>query len=254
MSHLLGTGRERLDTTGLLSVLLGHGPVVVVRKGILMISEDYHWSRHFDGPGELEYRCPCPKAACGMVERNNTDPTCSQHPYQRAKTTRSGHAPEDCPGASGDVITGYPNHYIVNGDATSCPCPIHDTFFADFTEDDWIVQPGEGFVQGEHGGWVPAGVVEQDSLVLSDEPVEDFHPGGLVIGEGVLVSIDFDTEPIVRGLQGMQDGIQNMIRALGDLRESNPQLFEDVPDPEEYPMSSDAMRVRWDDTMEDRPL
>lgn len=217
-----------------------------------------HWSRHWDGPGELEYRCPCPKAPCGMVARDNVDPSCSQHPVARTKTCRSSHQPEDCPGPPGDVITGYPDHYIVNGDTTTCPCPIHDTFFADFTQDDWIAQPGEAFVQGEHGGWVPLGAVNQDSLVLSDENVEEmepFAPGGVLVPIApITITLHADEAIVAWGV--MQDSIQNMIRALGDLRESNPRLFEDVHVPSEYdpPMSSDAMRVNWDDGMEDKPL
>lgn len=223
-----------------------------------MIPEGNHWSRHWDGPGELEYRCPCPKAACGMVARDNTAPECSQHPVERTKTSRSGHNPEDCPGASDDVITGYPDHYIVNGDTSSCPCPYHDSFFAGFTEDDWVAQPGESFVQGEHGGLVPLSTIEADRgpLVVNEDETEPFLPGGLAIGDGLLVTVDFNVEPVVTGLQGLRTGIQNMIRALGDLRESNPQLFEDVDVPEtgEYRMSNDAMRVNWNDDMEDKPL
>lgn len=215
---------------------------------------DWHWSRHFDGPGELEYRCPCPKEPCGMVARNRTAPECSQHPFERAKTTRSGHRPEDCPGPPDDVITGYPDHYIVNGDTSSCPCLIHDSFFAGFTEDDWAEESG-ALVRGEHGGLVPLEGIRVEAgphVVREDEPEpEPFAVGGLVLGEGVAISIDF--EPMRRGLQEMAEGARRMAEVLHELRTDHPHLFEDINE-DDYPISGDAMRVSWNDGMEDRPL
>lgn len=132
-----------------------------------------HWSRHWDGPGELEYRCPCPKAPCGMAVRGDHDPACEQHAPERTKTQRSGHEPGDCPGPSGDVITGFPDHYIVNGDTSSCPCIEHDTFFQGMSQDDWRVPEGTAFVQREDGGWIPLGNTDGEGLILHVEPREE---------------------------------------------------------------------------------
>lgn len=132
-----------------------------------------HWSRHFDGPGHLEYQCPCPKAPCGMVAYGEYSSDCDQHPFEHARTTRSSHPAEQCPGVQGDVITGFPDHYIVNGDTSSCPCVLHDPFFRGMREDDWVVPEGTAFVQREDGGWVPVGVTVQGDMVLHVEPRED---------------------------------------------------------------------------------
>jgi hypothetical protein len=60
----------------------------------------WHIGRHFGGPGDIEFACPCPKTECGLVEQGNTDPNCPEHPAERAKTIRSGHRADLCQGAS----------------------------------------------------------------------------------------------------------------------------------------------------------
>ncbi|MFI9123859.1 hypothetical protein ACIGW0_31460 [Streptomyces bikiniensis] len=57
-----------------------------------------HIGRSWVAPGHLEALCPCPLAPCGYVDRDNVDPECTQHPVNRFKTIRSGHAEADCPG------------------------------------------------------------------------------------------------------------------------------------------------------------
>ncbi|MGW0468314.1 hypothetical protein ACWDX6_24065 [Streptomyces sp. NPDC003027] len=64
----------------------------------------HHISRSWDGGGHLEASCPCPLAPCGMVDRDAVDPACMQHPPERCKTMRSGHAPADCPGYGAGVV------------------------------------------------------------------------------------------------------------------------------------------------------
>lgn len=132
-----------------------------------------HWSRHFEGPGHLEYQCPCPKAPCGMVVYGEYNEDCDQHPFERARTTRSSHPADECPGVPSDVITGYPDHYIVNGDTSSCTCIEHDTFFQGMSQDDWAVPEGTAFYQREDGGWIPVGNTTGEGLILRIEPRED---------------------------------------------------------------------------------
>lgn len=256
-----------------------------------------HWSRHWDGPGELEYRCPCPKAPCGMAVRGDHDPACDQHAPEQTRTQRSGHEPGDCPGYPEDVITGYPDHYIVNGDTSSCSCPMHDTFFQGMSQDDWVVEEGTVFVEREDGGWVPLGTTGEglilrvepreddieDFLVdspfrnyrqryvmslepedgISLEPVEPFEPGGYMMGyceaDARFTAAFYEeisripdlSHAVSDSLTAMQENMARMTDALGDLRGSFPELFEDVDD---IPMSCDAMRVSYADGREERPL
>jgi hypothetical protein len=61
--------------------------------------EDEHISRSWPTTGTpIEDECPCPQEPCGHVARDRIDPDCPQHPIQRAKTIRSCHTPENCPG------------------------------------------------------------------------------------------------------------------------------------------------------------
>lgn len=62
--------------------------------------EGFHISRHFGGPGTVEAECPCPKAECGMVVSDAPHEQCAQHNAGRfgAKSIRSGHPADDCPG------------------------------------------------------------------------------------------------------------------------------------------------------------
>ncbi|WP_327379423.1 hypothetical protein [Streptomyces sp. NBC_01212] len=63
-----------------------------------------HIGRSWDGPGDIEALCPCPKAGCGLVDVDNVSGECSQHSPLRCKTIRSGHAADDCPGIGRDVV------------------------------------------------------------------------------------------------------------------------------------------------------
>lgn len=50
-----------------------------------------HWSRC-----DIEDRCPCPQAACGLVISGQTDPDCIMH--SAGRSIRQGHSAEECPG------------------------------------------------------------------------------------------------------------------------------------------------------------
>jgi hypothetical protein len=50
------------------------------------------WSGH-----PLEDNCPCPKAPCGLVDMDQTDPACLEHPAERVKSIRQSHAASACP-------------------------------------------------------------------------------------------------------------------------------------------------------------
>ncbi|BDM70584.1 hypothetical protein HEK616_40710 [Streptomyces nigrescens] len=63
-----------------------------------------HVGRSWDGPGHLEALCPCPLAPCGLVDVDNVDDKCKQHPPMRCKTMRTGHLAEDCPGTGRAVV------------------------------------------------------------------------------------------------------------------------------------------------------
>lgn len=51
----------------------------------------------------LEDECPCPQEPCGLVDLDKVDPSCTQHTLAAAKTIRSSHAPERCPGVRPDA-------------------------------------------------------------------------------------------------------------------------------------------------------
>lgn len=61
---------------------------------------EIHIGRSWTG-NSLEQECPCPKAACGLVqaEDNNMSLTndCSEHSFLAAKTIRQIHSSENCP-------------------------------------------------------------------------------------------------------------------------------------------------------------
>ncbi|MEU7243393.1 hypothetical protein [Streptomyces sparsogenes] len=63
-----------------------------------------HIGRSFAGGGHIEALCPCPLAPCGLVDTENVDPECDQHPPTRCKTIRTGHAAEDCPEYGAAVV------------------------------------------------------------------------------------------------------------------------------------------------------
>lgn len=55
-----------------------------------------HIGRHWDGAGETELHCPCPKQPCGLVLFGAESPVCGQH--QVEKTMRTMHRAKHCPG------------------------------------------------------------------------------------------------------------------------------------------------------------
>jgi hypothetical protein len=50
----------------------------------------------------IEDACPCPKAPCGLVDQQNTNPDCQHHPVGRGKTIRQGHSAAECPAEEGE--------------------------------------------------------------------------------------------------------------------------------------------------------
>lgn len=63
-----------------------------------------HFGRGWDGPCHLEALCPCPKAPCGLVDRDDMSDECKQHPPENMKTIRTGHPTDECPGVGRDVV------------------------------------------------------------------------------------------------------------------------------------------------------
>lgn len=61
-----------------------------------MTPADLHIGRSWHGT-PLEDECPCPKAPCGLVVMGTADPTCTEHPPERAKSMRRIHAADTCP-------------------------------------------------------------------------------------------------------------------------------------------------------------
>ncbi|MFE6494106.1 hypothetical protein [Streptomyces sp. NPDC057748] len=70
-----------------------------------------HIGRSWDGPGDIEAMCPCPKGPCGLVDRDTVDETCEQHPTSRMKTIRTRHSAEDCPGVGRVVVVAMKRTY-----------------------------------------------------------------------------------------------------------------------------------------------
>ena len=54
-----------------------------------------HVGRHWTGC-DIEDRCPCDQAPCGLVISGRTDPTCIMHAAGRS--LRQGHPAGECPG------------------------------------------------------------------------------------------------------------------------------------------------------------
>lgn len=62
------------------------------------VDTDHHIGRSFK-PGSIEQECPCPVLPCGLVSQqaaNEVD--CPQHALGSAKTIRSAHDADKCPG------------------------------------------------------------------------------------------------------------------------------------------------------------
>jgi hypothetical protein len=61
---------------------------------------EHHIGRSFPGlTPDIEAACPCPKAPCGLVIREQVTPACDQHHVSAAKTIRQTHTADECPGA-----------------------------------------------------------------------------------------------------------------------------------------------------------
>ena len=52
-----------------------------------------HFGRAWQGH-EIEDRCPCHKAPCGLVDEASDD--CNQHAWKYARTMRQGHDEANC--------------------------------------------------------------------------------------------------------------------------------------------------------------
>jgi hypothetical protein len=66
--------------------------------------DDYHigrhWSAAYRGTGKtIEDQCPCPVEPCGLIDAAKVDPHCPQHSMGAARTIRSSHPANMCPGA-----------------------------------------------------------------------------------------------------------------------------------------------------------
>lgn len=56
-----------------------------------------HFGRGWASDPFIE-KCGCGKAACGLVDGDKVSPDCEQHGLRTAKTIRSWHDADDCPG------------------------------------------------------------------------------------------------------------------------------------------------------------
>jgi hypothetical protein len=63
-----------------------------------------HIGRSFDGPGHIEATCPCELTPCGLVDTENVNDECDQHPPVAGRTIRTGHPAENCPGVGRAVV------------------------------------------------------------------------------------------------------------------------------------------------------
>lgn len=61
----------------------------------------WHIGRSFSST-HLEDGCPCPKAPCGLVPRDQAHPDCEHHGPNAVKTIRRSHRPDACPGPRSD--------------------------------------------------------------------------------------------------------------------------------------------------------
>jgi hypothetical protein len=57
----------------------------------------WHVGRSWTGH-DIEDRCPCPKAPCGLVEQRSLTGGCDEH--NGRQTMRQGHAADRCPGGA----------------------------------------------------------------------------------------------------------------------------------------------------------
>ncbi|GGX26816.1 hypothetical protein [Streptomyces chryseus] len=75
-----------------------------------------HVGRSWDGPGDIEATCPCPKAPCGLIDRDNVSDECDQHPYEHMKSIRTRHSADDCPGVGRDVVVAMARTYAARNE------------------------------------------------------------------------------------------------------------------------------------------
>lgn len=59
----------------------------------------FHIGRSWSGH-PLEDACPCPKAPCGLVDMDQTEEACLEHPAERGKSIRQSHPASECPAAA----------------------------------------------------------------------------------------------------------------------------------------------------------
>lgn len=76
-----------LSDDGVLSCSLAHPE--------LEPEESLHIGRDWEGTF-LEGRCPCPKAACGLVEASTVSPECREHSATAQKSIRQMHSSAHC--------------------------------------------------------------------------------------------------------------------------------------------------------------
>jgi hypothetical protein len=74
------------------------------------------WSGHF-----LEDTCPCLKAPCGLVDVDQTDPACPEHPADRGKTIRQSHPASECPGS---LVAAPAQHRLMAVSARDIPFAV----------------------------------------------------------------------------------------------------------------------------------
>lgn len=60
----------------------------------MLAISDMHFGREWT-THSIEDRCPCEKAACGLVSQPSDD--CEQHSFAACKTIRQAHDAEECP-------------------------------------------------------------------------------------------------------------------------------------------------------------
>lgn len=97
---------------------------------------EHHIGRSFPGlTPDIETACPCPKAPCGLVIREQVTEKCRQHHWSAAKTMRQSHPADRCPGAPA------PSMSVVEAEARLAP--LEDAVRA-------------GRQQGEAAGQAPA--------------------------------------------------------------------------------------------------
>jgi hypothetical protein len=69
-----------------------------------------HWPNEYKAEARgansfptIEEQCPCPREPCGCIDSDKVNVGCEQHPMTAAKTMRTMHDPDNCPGAPVEV-------------------------------------------------------------------------------------------------------------------------------------------------------